>query len=989
MSILGRAAKADEERKQREEEAKIYKAKAAQQKAAVPEDSSNIGIAPPSRAPVESTRLSWKDKAEAIEGGPTQDAASSTNGNSLAKAQVFVDSMTTVTDELSELSSLKSRAKKCKAKLDRAVAEFEKSKDHHEKFPSIKDTQVQAKKAADREYRKAVKEVEQKEAILRQVTSKVTEESLPSILGGSNTQEQQQIKDRVELAEETCERKFQKCVELQREQKADFEALLLKANQQWEQRQEELKEEIRVLQAELAKEKPRTDKFFSRQNEFAMTIQNVFKELGLAKDTIASFDIPKDLTQQLQKLNDLDQLRTDIKSCDSRSASAETGLTTLTATVNNLTHSVATLDRTSKARDNVAQTLTEEQTKLLETISEIENRVKAAEDEMPLKKLEDRISELERAPPPAAPNQSAGDQGNIERQLAALEAQLHPVSTHLSSVEEIEGFKTRVNKLDSTVGSALVRIAKVEGRATALEGFQKTGSTDAKQTSRDLTALETRVAAVEQTPRSGVSNPSIENRISALEQERQRQTALATTGRSSVTAGDFNNLSDQIIQLNNAVASVEGDLGTLIESTGGTVETYVNHHLEPIKNRVSTVESTLQTLETSRGLLQASVKALEDSYASLQTSINTLQDSRQSIDEQIQNQNKAISDAKNSIVDAAAGSAVNAIRSHNMYAPASLDEKFTTTLNQLSTSLMEQNEAQSLAIGNLQYRMDNIHTGELHRAIVDSVAHAFPNLRNFDMAVQNLNSQMSTAGLNMRAIQTQIAELQESRQTSTPLPAPIASPPPVNRQDDIVKALRAEVDAHTLDLHKLKKLEKDIVAISASVNAANKAIGELSEELAGRVFELQSSGEDLDGKLGSLSDKVKGFEKTIDGVIQKQQQQQQQQPSRAPSAMPRATFSNPRQTSTSTTNRQPSVSSDTSSVLGKRKAPQINGTGGSVAGSPRKPTNGVKPGGDNIRGSPNAKRPRRQKIEDDPEMDPDYEEGDPQPGISADEDEDE
>ncbi|PVH80928.1 hypothetical protein DL98DRAFT_626411 [Cadophora sp. DSE1049] len=1005
-SILGRAAKADEERKQREEEAKIYKAKAAQQKAVVPEqNSSTMEIVPPSRAPVESTGLSWKDKAEATEGGPTQDAASSTNSNSFAKAQLFVDSMGNVIDEMSELSSLKSRVKKCKAKLDRAVAEFEKSKDHHEKFPAIKDPQVQAKKAVDREYRKAVKELEQKEASLRQVAIQVTEKALPSILGSSSTQEHQQTKDRIDTVEKTCEKTCQKFENLLREQKAYFEAQQLKANQQWERSQKELKEGIRLLQAEIAKERPRTDKLFSRQNEFATITQNVSRELGLAKETIARFDVPKDLTQQLQKLNVLDQLRADIKACDTRSAITETGLTTLTATVTDVTHSVGTLDRTSKARDNVAQTLTEEQNKLRGTISEIDNRVKAVEDNTALERLEDRMSGLERAAPPATTSQSAGDQGNIERQLKALEAQLHPVTSHLSSFKEMEGFKTKVNKLDSTLSNAMDRISKVEEQAKVLEGVQKTESTDAKHTSPDFTALETRLAG------SGAPNPSIENRISALEQERKRQTGLA--GQSSVTAEEFNSLSNQVLQLNSAVASVEGDIASLVESTGGTVETYVNHHLQPIMNRVFTVESSLQTLENSRGSLQASLKTLqdssvslqasfktlEDSYASIQTSIKASQESRLAIDNQIQSQNRTISDAKSSMVGAAAGSAIEIIRSQNMYAPASLDEKFTTALHQLSTNLMEHVEAQSLATGNLQYRMDNLNTGELHRAIVDNVGQAFPNLRNFDMAVQNLNSQMSTAGINMRAIQTQIAELQESRQAPAPAPAPTPSPAPASRQDDaIVKALRAEVDAHTLDLHRLKKLDKDIATISASLAGANKAIGELTEELAGRVFDLQSSGEDLDGKLGSLSDKVKGIDEKVDGVIQKQQQQQQQ-PSRAPSAMPRATFSNSRQTSTSTsthrqpsvasTNRQPSVSSDTSSVLGKRKVQQMNGTGGSGAESPRKPTNGFKHGGENVRGSPNSKRPRRNKVEDDPEMDPDYEEGDPQPGISADEDEDE
>ena len=49
ISILGRAAKADEERKQREEEAKIYKAKAAQQKAITSkQNSSTMEIVPSS-----------------------------------------------------------------------------------------------------------------------------------------------------------------------------------------------------------------------------------------------------------------------------------------------------------------------------------------------------------------------------------------------------------------------------------------------------------------------------------------------------------------------------------------------------------------------------------------------------------------------------------------------------------------------------------------------------------------------------------------------------------------------------------------------------------------------------------------------------------------------------------------------------------------------------------------------------------------------------
>lgn len=996
---------------EREEEAKIYKAKAAQQKAITyKQNSSTMEIVPSSRAPVETTEPSWKDKAEAAEAGPTQDSASSMINNVSTKAQLFVDSMGSIIDEISGLSSVKSRANKCKQKLDKAVAEFEKSKDHHEKFPSIKDPQVQAKKAADREYKKAVKELEQKEASLRQLAVQITEKALPSILGSSSTEEQQQTKGRLDTVEQTC----QKFENLLKEQKAYFDAQQRKSNQQWEQMHKGLQEEVRVLQAEVAKERPRTDKLFSRQNEFAMATQNVSKELGLAKEAIAAFDVPKDLNQKLQNLDSLDQLRSDIKACDKRSASTETGLTSLTATVTSLTHSVDTLDRTSKARDNMAQTLTEAQNKLRETISKVDNKVNAMAEETTSKILEDRVTQLETAASSSAAKiQQWDDPTTILHKLSALEGQLHNTSSKSPKAEEFEDLMTKVNNLDTTLSTSMDRVTKVEDQAKALEDGQKTWLISTKQTSSDLATFEARLAAMElkQTHHAARPDPSIISRISVLEHERKRQTppTAATSAQLSITAEEFNDLSNQVLQLNSAVLDVHADINELVKHTGETVKDCVASELQLVKNRVNTVESSLKTLEGSSGPLQASFKTLEDSYASIQTAIKSLQASRKSIDEQmqyqnraidhrLQNQDKAISDAKNGMVDEAAGSAADIIRSQNLFAPAEV----MTTLNQLSNDL----EAQSQITGNLNHRMDNLNTGELHRAIMDSVGQVFPNLRNFDMAVQNLNSQMSTAGINMRALQTQIAELQESKKA--PVPAAAASPTPTSRQDEaIVKALRAEVDAHTLDLHRLKKLEKlekDIATLSGSLAGANNSIKELSVELATRVFEIKSSGEDLDGKLGGLGDKVKGIEKKVDSVVQKQQQLQQQS-SRAPSAMPRAAFnptpiSHSRQTSTSTTthrqpsvastNRQPSVSSDTSSILGKRKAAQhTNGTGGSGAGSPRKPTNGIKHGSENIRGSQNAKRPRRNKIEDDPEMDPDYEEGDPQPGISADENEDE
>ncbi|KAK0122418.1 hypothetical protein ONS95_010654 [Cadophora gregata] len=994
ISILGRAAKAEEERKQREEQAKLYKAKAAMQKAAVSEQgSSTIEVAAPAMASVDragATDLARHDEAKRAESALVQHTALSTKNDVLLGSQPFVDSIGDILVEVSELCSAKSLVEKSKARLNKAVAEFDKSKENHERWPSIKDPQVQAKKTADREHKKAVKESEQKEASLRRAAEQVAEKVLPSILG-SSTQELQQTRDRLNTVEGKCESSHRILDDRLQEQKAYFDAQHLKSNDLNEKIQKELKEEIRVLRAEFTRERSRTEKLFSMQSEFATTIQNLSEDLKLAKETIARFSqaVPPDLTEQLRKISGLDQLRSEVKAYDGRSSRTEAGMTNLTATVNNLTHSVGALDRTSKARDNVAQTLSEEQNDLRRTITQIDDRVKVVEDNAALKKVENRISSLERtAYQSAAANK---DHDAVKQQLVALEATLRPVVSRSSNIEEIDGLKIKLNGLESSVTSATDRIAKVEEQTKAWEGVQKTSSTQKNRNSPDLTALEIRLAAIEQKPQSGTPDPSIGDRILALERERRLQAPLA---QSSVTVADFSHLSNQVDQLKNDMAE---DIAALVDSTGSTVETLVNHHLQPIMERVSTVESSLQSLEDSNGSVQASFKILEESNASIQSSVKTLNDSyapmqsyvqtlQKSVDEQFQRQNKAISDA----VGAAAGRAIEVIRSQNLYAPASLDAKFATTIQEISTHLDKYIEAQSQITDSLQFRMDNMNTGELHRAMVDSIGQTFPNLRNHDMTLQSLNSQMSTIGIKLRAIQTEFSELKESRQAPAPAPAPApaVSPAPASRQDDgMLKALRTDVDTHTLDLHRLKKLlEKDVATMSATTSAslagAHQAISDLTEELARRCFELQTSDEDLDGKIHSLNDKIEGIDKKVDGVIHKQQQ-----PSRAPSAIPRTTFAGSRQASAQT-NRQASVSSDASSVLRKRKAQDLNGNGGPAV-SPRKPTNGFRHSSESARGSPNAKRPRRNKLDDDPEMDPDYEEGDPQPGISADEDEDE
>ncbi|KAH6717621.1 hypothetical protein BKA61DRAFT_670043 [Leptodontidium sp. MPI-SDFR-AT-0119] len=993
IRILGLAAKADEERKLREEAAKIYMAKVARQKGnAISEQADNMEMAhvsAPSEASADSTGLSWKDKAEATEATTSKQESSiavSANDPSLTMAQLLAQSIKKIIDEVTDVSSLKYRRNTAVAKLDKAKAEFEKFRDHHEKFPSIKETQNNAKKVAEKEYKKANHQLESKDSSLQQLAVHVAEQIIPSILGGvSNSQEQQNTQDRIDALESTC----QKYDQLLRDQKSYLEENMKAAAQESERKYNAMAEDLRLLQEEVAKQKPRQDRFFQRQNEFAIATQNMTKILGVAKEDIAalaSIQIPSDLNQQLQKLSELDQLRAKVQAVEERSTTTDSGLTNLTTNVNTLGNSVDTLQKTLEARDVVGQTLAEEQDNLRGTVSGIDSRIGAVEgkllDTEELDMLKQRMTRIETAPPLSVAKPTMDPA--IVAQMASLEEKIESMSSQLAKLEDQNGvlnLKATMDQFGTTLATTVDRLAQMETQAKTLEAVQKKVKPQAQQsTSPNVAVYESWLAAVEESHRSVAPNSSIERRISALEQK----WGQTTQQKASNETEPANNLPEQVLKLQEDLASVQSSVDVMLEITGATVKEIVDEELAHIKPRLAAVEVSLKTIE--------------ECQESIQTSVNSLQESQRYSADQIQAQNQVILDAKNSMVGAAAGNAIDIIRAQDIFAPASLDEKFTSSLNSVNKSLMEHIEANSQATGNLQQRMDNLNTSEVLLAMVDNINQTYPSLRSSEMALQSHGSQLSTLDLRIKALQKQVEEVRESRQA--PVSVASTSPAPPKQDDGTLKRIRIELDELSKDTIRLQRLERDVTAFKGETSTVLAGIDRqttvLSEELATTFFEFKNSGEDLGGKVNDLAErfntlieKVNGIEKKVDNVTQRQQQPITATPRAQPATITRQAFQSPgpvhqpsaasatRRSSTST-NRQPSIASDTASTAGKRKYKQLNGNSPS---SPRR-ANGLK------HGSPTPKRARRTKFDDDSDEDPDYEdEGDPQPGISADEDE--
>ncbi|KAL2066684.1 hypothetical protein VTL71DRAFT_2756 [Oculimacula yallundae] len=922
---------------EREEEARRYNnSRAAAQnnaKVAPKTDAPMAPAAAPSDVSVE--QPSWKEKAQAIE-VPSSEQGSNDSTLTLKLAEV----LRTMVNEVTEVSSLKTRRNNAKAKLTKAQAEFEKTESYHSGFPSIKETQARAKKVAEQDFKKADEQLDAKDASLDQLALRVAEQIIPSIIGGSTAnQQQKEMQDRITSLEKMCQN-YHELLEghktfLDSQQEANHAT-----SESWERRLKAVTEDVRSFKSESAKE----NKLLLRQNDFEDLIHPVAERVVELSNTISA--IPSNLAQQLTRIQDLDKLQTKVEDLETSSQASLADLNTIVGTLDS---SVSSLHECCKAGSGASKTLAQEHVKLRDNVTAFNERVARVEFKLQEAELAKQNAKADIATKHTSDLANAGP-------LASLEEKFETLASRLSALEggAIQ-LQATVEELSNTLLNDTSRLEKKIDQASTLEAGQKS------IIASDFTAIKNRLAIVE-SQRQATPNPSVEN---------------TNTSNGNSASGDdlYRLLSSDIAQLKAGLEGQKTDLDSLVEMTGDTIKEIVKSNIDPFIPRLDAIEATT----------------------------NTMRGSLMTVENQVKGHYQAILDVKNNLVGAAAHSAIDIIKSQNLFAPANLDEKFTNSLAAVNKTALEHIEAHSLAIGGVQHRMDNLTTGDVHAAIVNTFHTTYPSLRNSEQIFRDHASKLILLDSRIGDIQKRVEE--QSKQAPAPVTAP-SVPAPLTEDDAIVTSIRSELNNLTQDVAKLQRSDVTFVTdledlkeqTSTDLAEIKRETVTLSEEVATNIFELKSAIAATDRNVTGFSGKVREFEKRVEGVVSRQTDIEKKVES---SRQQRATSQVLSSVKTTITPgafngklRAPSVASDasgSSKTSMKRGRSDTTGNGmkaptGNGPFSPRK-ANGLKNNG-RPSGSPNPKRPKRSrtKNDDDSDQDPDFE-GEANQGISTDEDE--
>ncbi|CZT09211.1 uncharacterized protein RAG0_14049 [Rhynchosporium agropyri] len=991
IRILGMAAQADKERKQREEDAKKYNAQHAQRNSEI------MGNGKENTPEEASTGLGWKDKAEATENfNPDTVSASASNDGPTVTVQL-AKAIRTIIDEVSEVATLKIRKNTTRDKLDKAQSDLDRSKSHHAGFPSIKETLSQAKKAADQNYKKADEQLKIKDASLDELASWVAEQIIPSVIEGSLSTQQKEKEQKAEARMAALEARCQSYHDIFMDQKTFWDEHK-KAKEKSDQEHKAIVEELRLLKAEVETEKPKIFKLFARQNEFTQHMNKLATEtaadLAANKESATemlntvSMKIPADLHQQLGRLKELDALRIKIDAWDTNANS----IADLKTSVATLSDSLRSLKGKSEAYSTAAQTTSQEHTRLRNDVTAVGERIEALVTKYSNAELHNQ--NLTRAETVAhAATKEAADLALITR-MALVEQNMQSITSKSTIYEtNASNLKTAVDNLHDRMQTNSARLDSLEeniSHADTLEAGQK------QILINDLIAIKSRLDRLESSPPSALVTSSA---------ARNQQFAASKTENgvleSNLSSNDlYLAISSEVEQLKANLASQQGELEDLVGITGDTIKDIVGSEISQFTPRLDAVEAKSKTMETSLGNIGTSLTHVED---------------------RVKDQDKEIIDAKKSMVGAAAGSAIDIIRSQNLFAPANLDEKFANALNGVNNVLMEHVEGHSLAIGSLQARMDNLSTGDLHAAMVNQLNATYPSLRKSEMTFQVQGLQIVSLNTKLEAVQKMVEEVQarESKHASAPAPSPVPVPAQPKQDDTLVKALSAKLDEIAQTVVKLQEnLEQVETSLTAQEEQTTTELTEikrqtsiLSEEFATNIFGLKSNDEEINIKVSSIGEKVKEIDKRVDNMSVKLHRATTPAPTPIGQISKNAFRSESRNPSSSTP--QPLVHSRKNSLAGSDTSGNIKGHKKRLHGdssnsstkalvdkflnSPRT-TNGVKHSERSASlCSPNpnpnpAKRvktsgSRRKFGENEDSEDPDDDDAETNAGISADEDE--
>ncbi|KAI9053945.1 hypothetical protein LZ554_002889 [Drepanopeziza brunnea f. sp. 'monogermtubi'] len=850
--------------------------------------------------------------------------------------KILGDAFMQAVDDVSEMAALKLKKRTAKVARDKIKAMYEKTKVNHDKYPPMREMQTSAKDEAEKAYQAACHQVDLKAASLAKLAAHTAEHIVPTILANTaGGQEQQKAEERMNTLESTCQN-FENFVKEQKQ----FLASQQKVNQELEQKYSASVQARIDAEKRWANEKSGLQAQLNRINnklneldEAWKPVENIHVKVALVQKDMDR-RIPANLTQRLQTL---DQLPADIKKLFSLADRESQSLQALDRKLESQKQSSSALDIMSK--DHETQT---------------------------------------------------------ERLL----------TERASFTNSLLGLDGRVLELEAAV-KAMPDIAAVEGRISRLTAHLRSNSGSENPTGPSFSATST--------PASDL-RASIDDLTSRLLQTDQRLQTLE-----SETIKEFSSmkkiLTEEISELEKKLTqALKNESDMLVELSGVGVERVVQQELAGSLHRLATVEGSIESLKDSQNTLKESVDSTKGEHDLLKTSHEALKGEHDTLksehdllkgshDHITESQNALknnleafqirVGQGLNNVTGATAGHVIKIIQQQNMFAPSSLEESFRTSLATATDTLNTTIEAHQHAIGDLESRFNNIMTSDLHRAIMQSMHEQYPNIKDTQMILSNLGSDINTLKTSLSTIKLTLQEIKESGQTPAQLLVP------AEQDNAVMKGCRKEIDGLTIETHHLKKsLNEKLNQLAKSIVDEGDMVEAKTEEKRKELdIKYEEKWKGLHDSIIKLQSKTQEIEKKVSRMSTPQPRTQDQpQPAalRTISGTPsisRATF---KPLSRLPSNTPTASTASDSAVLGKRKVMTPNGS--SPAGMEGSKTNGFKHGDLRSTNSPvqqsqpKRRRPASTKFGDDREKYQSNETDDDdaaEPTVSADEDMDE
>ncbi|KAH8755502.1 hypothetical protein BGZ57DRAFT_36118 [Hyaloscypha finlandica] len=753
-------------------------------------------------------------------------------------------------NEATTISALKSQHYAAKKRADKRTSEYEKSKSHHDGFPSIKESQTASKVKAEKDLKTITEKVNEKQSLLTGLAVKAAEKLIPALVaqGGGTTERENLQQERISSLEEKIEKLAndqRTLLEGQRKANQTLEEKRQALAKTVDEKHQALKNAVQAVQEQSSSTQHRLETDMAKVEEVVQdakdsnqAIESLKVDLLQTKGDAARVSTDncqlssslKAQGQQIEALNarikEIDAIKTGLK-----------GIATAPKAARDTAVQIDSLnDKFSKMKD--------QNSGLVSHITELAKAQKQFRENTAL--LQRRVEDIEKRPNPATFDtrlqkleepRDVRDPG-IKKDLDALEDRVgrlertppaqYPLPTKFSS----EALDARVDALE-----------KAGNRRTALEG----------NVDQRLTGVEVDIANLR-----SADLDDVKKRITEVETQQRRASAV-TASNSQATPGAAVNLQPQLDTIQEQIDELKEWQQVHDTTWTDFLNEQIDEESKKLQTRISTLEARLSQLSS------------------------TLEKRPQIVFDEIQNL---------SIIQSAAETVVAKFKSKPDLLPFNVD-KTLHFVNQALVPMHNSIEATNLSLGNLQCRVDNINTSDLSKHALGQLYELHPDLQKIEALMVGFKADLAGYKTDMQAKTIQIEELREQ----------------VNALQGSIRNLETMQDQKTAEAmtRQYHELRKEVDSLTDGGNNMSKKVTTVATELEKVVKEVSDFRNKYNDDLQVSADKFGQLQNDIDEKMDKSKEAPR--PSPAVSHRNNGNGWGPRPSSSSIGNRQPSVSS--------------------------------------------------------------------------------